>query len=146
MQTLLGLVVPVRVRHVYACDLLSVEIINSAGGSTGDDLTVRLPVRGKSRVRPCDPPLIALSLFDDQACDGHTSDQPGPCPEARDAVDALLESAKAVHLHMPIPDRREFLQSLVPGRTEEGDIYYRSDDSCGFASLVDFLRDNDFSA
>jgi len=122
-QTKLGLVALCKVRHVYAADRLSVILINSAGKLMADDLTVQLPVHANTIMRPGDPPLLALRLFDPAAKDGHTSLAPGPCPEAAQYTKLLVRKSVATLLHIPIPERRSWLDALSPGAIEIGDLY-----------------------
>lgn len=123
MEVLHGIVSPVHVRHAYAADLLSVVLIDASGSTTREDLVVKLPCRANTILRPGDPPLQALRLFDEQAADGHTSDAPGPCPQARRFCLQQLRRAKAVVLHVPIPRRPDWLDSLTPGVQCDGDLW-----------------------
>lgn len=123
MGNLFGVITPVHVRHVYACNLISVELLSEDGTRTGDDLTIRLPVASNTLLRPGDPPLNALSLYDPAAADGRTSQALGPCPVARRYCRRRLQAARLVVLHLPIPNRRDWLASLLPGRIEYGDLY-----------------------
>ena len=119
----LGLVALCRVRHVYAADRLSVVLVNSAGEQTADDLTVQLPVQANTVMRPGDPPLLVLHLYDPEAKDGHTSLAPGPCPDALSFTQRLVRRAAATLVHIPIPGRRHWLDGLTPGAIEIGDLY-----------------------
>lgn len=119
----LGLVALCRVRHVYAADRLSVVLVNSAGEQTADDLTVQLPVQANTVMRPGDPPLLVLHLYDPDAKDGHTSLAPGPCPDALSFTQRLVRRAAATLVHIPIPGRRHWLDGLTPGAIEIGDLY-----------------------
>lgn len=122
MEQRLGLVALCKVRHVYAADRLSVMLINSAGKQMLDDLTVQLPVDTNTIMRPGDPPLLVLKLFDPKAKDGHTSLALGPCPEAAKFTKSLIRKAAATLVHIPIPQRRSWLDSLTPGSIEIGDL------------------------
>jgi hypothetical protein len=122
MEQRLGLVALCKVRHVYAADRLSVMLVNSAGKQMRDDLTVQLPVDANTIMRPGDPPLIVLKLFDPGAKDGHTSLAPGPCPEAANFTRRLIRKAAATMVHIPIPDRSTWLDGLTPGSIEIGDL------------------------
>jgi len=119
-----GLVTPCKVRHVYAGDRLSLQLADDAGHlMPDDDLTIQLPVRAQTVTRLGDPPLPALNLFDPHAADGHTSEAPGPCPVARSFVRRLCERAIFTVLHLPLPPRRGWLNSLCPGAIEIGELW-----------------------
>lgn len=123
MDQMLGLVALCKVRHVYAADRLSVYLINSAGAQTHDDLTLQLPVLANTILRPGEPPLLSLRLFDPQAADGKTSDAPGPCPVAAKCTRKLLSGSAATLVHIPVPARDQWLDGLQPGSIEIGDLY-----------------------
>lgn len=120
-----GLVVPVEVLHVVAADRVNVTLIGDGGRKTGD-LTVQLPVSGATVMRRCDPPLLALHLYDPSAADGHTSKQPGPCPEARAFSQRLLRRAEQTLIHIPLPaDRRwrRWIDAMVTGSVVRGELW-----------------------
>ena len=118
-----GIVTPVKVRHVYAADLLSVELVDHSGDLTSDDIVIRLPVAGNTVFRPADPPLLALHLYDEHANDGRTSETLGPCPNARQFTEHVLRRSAMLIAHVPIPSRRDWLSSLTPGVQCSGDLY-----------------------
>ncbi|QDV23368.1 hypothetical protein [Aureliella helgolandensis] len=123
----MGLVTPVRIRHVYSAELISIGLLDASGGDSGDDLTIRLPVALRTHLRRGDPPPSALHLFDPQAADGHTSMALGPCPISRRWTDRYLRDTTAVIAHIPILCRRDWLHSMVPGAICDGDFYLESD-------------------
>jgi hypothetical protein len=123
MDQMLGLVALCKVRHVYSADRMSVYLVNSAGEQTHDDLTLQLPVLANTIMRPGDPPLMALKLFDPLAADGKTSDAPGPCPAAAKFTRRVLTQFQATLMHVPIPARDQWLDGLQPGSIEIGDLY-----------------------
>lgn len=120
---LLGIVALCRVRYVYAADRLSVMLLASDGGETGDDVTLQLPCVGNSVQRPGDPPLLALRLFDPAAEDGKTSLAPGPCPDATRATKRALRDCGVTAVHLPIMPRRGWMESLTPGILMQGELY-----------------------
>lgn len=120
---LLGIVALCRVRYVYAADRLSVMLLASDGGETGDDVTLQLPCVANSISRPCDPPLLALRLFDPSAADGRTSLAPGPCPNASRATKRALRDCGVTAVHLPIMPRRGWMESLTPGILMQGELY-----------------------
>lgn len=122
--SMFGLIVPVRVRHVYAADRFSLQLLNSYGHEMPkDDLTLQLSARAQMRMRPGDPPIHALKLFDRDAKDGKTSDAPGPCPSARTFAAKLIARSQRTVVHIPLPSRRGWLDSLCGGTIEIGELY-----------------------
>ena len=120
---LFGLVTPVHVRHVYAADLYSVQLLDRNGHRMpNDDVTLQLSQRATAVMRRGDPPLLSLSLYDAAARDGHCSQMPGPCPLARRWAIALIRDAEQVIAHIPIPERADWLDSLCPGCSQLGDL------------------------
>jgi hypothetical protein len=123
-QQLFGLVAPVRIRHVYAADRVSVQLLDLYGESTRDDLTIQLPCVANHVMRRSDPPLPVLRLYDPGASDGHTAMAPGPCPEARRFTERQLRAAAGVVCHIPIPNGNpHWLEGLQPGAIERGELY-----------------------
>lgn len=122
-MVLLGLVAICHVRHVYAADRFSIMLLSDVMRET-DDITLQLrDVGGNSVMRESDPPLLALRMFDPTAADGRAAAAPGPCPVARRFVERLIREAACVVAHVPIVNRRGWLDSLTAGCIETGELY-----------------------
>lgn len=131
---LFGLVVPVAVLHVIACDRINVTILGDDDRRTGD-ITLRLPITAPSVIRPSDPPLLALGS------DGRSTPQPGPCLLAQDWTRRRLRRAQSLVAHIPIPcDRRwrRWLDSLTTGSVVTGSLWMHDQDGT-WRSLAEVL-------
>lgn len=119
-----GLIVPVKVRHVYGAHCVCVEIINTHGELSGLWCTVRLPIEPPTvqRSSQC-PPRLPLRLYDpDAPAHGDESTpQPGPCPHARAVLARWLRESFRVVAHLPIGALT--FAKIAASRTVPGDLY-----------------------
>lgn len=119
-----GLIVPVKVRHVYGAHCVCVEILNTHGELSGLWCTIRLPIEPPTvqRSSQC-PPRLPLRLYDPDAPDSgdESSPQPGPCPRARAVLARWLRDSRRVVAHLPIGHAT--MQEIAASRTVPGDLY-----------------------